>query len=316
MTHGPDALDTSTLRESSDTGIRLIALSLLAKAEEAADAFHGTADSFQEGAAAGDDALHDFRVALRRLRSWLRAFAPTLRPSVRRKHQRRLRSIVRSTNAARDAAVQSTWLSTHDSETEASRRAGYEVMKARLGKQRGKALRRVLDAVGDFERLAPKLKHRLDGHAEFFGTIVSEAILDAADALEKSLSRIRGWDDARREHRARIAAKRLRYLIEPVAKLAQGGDAIIESLKTLQDLLGDLHDVQVFSSELARASRKSTEETQPGLADLSDRTEARGKALYQDIERDWLNGASAPFFERVRMFANELSSLAQRKRKP
>ena len=312
MTQGTDALDTSTLRESSDSGIRIVALSLLSKAEEAAEAFHASADSFHEGSAAGDDALHDFRVALRRLRSWLRAFAPSLRRSLRRKHQRRLRSIVRSTNAARDAAVQSTWLSTHDSEAETSKLAGYEVMKARLGRQRGKSLRRVVDAVDEFERLAPTLKRRLDGDDELFGAIVAEAILDAADALERSLSRIRSWDDVLREHSARIAAKRLRYLIEPVAKLVEGGDAIVESLKTLQDLFGDLHDVQVFSSELARASRKSTEETKPGLTDLSERTEARGKALYEDIERHWLNGASAPFFERVREFAKELANAASR----
>jgi len=312
VTHGSNDVDTSTLSESSDSGIRDIALSLLARAEDAAKALHESADSLSDDSATGDDALHDFRVALRRLRSWLRAFKPSLRPGLRRKHERRLRSIVRSTNAARDAAVQSTWLSTNDSDDEASRRAGYDVMRSRLGKQREKGVRRVLDAVDDFDRLAPKLERKLGGNGEMFGTILAEAILEAADQLEKSLSKIRGWDDVRREHRARIVAKRLRYLIEPVSKLAAGGDAIVESLKSLQDLFGDLHDVQVFSSGLERASRKSTDETEPGLTNLSERAQTRGKSLYEEIERNWLNGSADPFFQRVREFADQLSAAAKR----
>lgn len=305
---GSEALNTTILRESSDSGFRFVALSLLSNAEDAAKAFHESEDSFRDGSAAADDALHDFRVGLRRLRSWLRAFDPSVRPAVRRKHQRRLRSIVRSTNAARDAAVQSTWLSTHDLDAEPSRRAGYEVMKWRLGRQREKALRRVVDAVDDFDRLAPKLKRRLGGNDEGFGSVLREAILNAATSLENSLDRIRGWDDVRREHRARIAAKRLRYLIEPVSKFAEGGDAIVDSLKSLQDLFGDLHDIQVFSSELERASRKSTPETEPGLNHLSERAHTRGETLYEEIERGWLNGSADEFFKRVQAFADELSN--------
>jgi CHAD domain-containing protein len=310
VTHLRHVLDKANLGESADPGIRLVALSLFATAEDAATAFHASADSFREGSAAGDDSLHDLRVALRRLRSWLRAFEPSLASTVPRKDQRRLRAIVRATNAGRDAAVQSTWLGVHEQEIETSRRAGYEVMRTRLGRQREKALNRVLGAVEQFDRLAPKIGRQLDGNAEAFGTLLALAIINAADALEMSLSRIRGFDDVRREHRARISAKRLRYLIEPVAKLASGGHAIVESLKSLQDLLGDLHDAQVFSSELARASRKSTHETEPGLADLSEKAQAKGKNLYAEIAHDWLDGAAAPFLERVRAFANELSTAA------
>lgn len=311
MAHSPDVLDRNTLGESADRGIRLVELMLLAAAEDSSKAFHASADSFREGSASADDSLHDFRVALRRLRSWLRAFEPSFRGTVRRRHQRRLRSIVRSTNASRDAAVQAKWLGTGDEEFETSRRAGYALMRTRLGKQRAKGVKRALRAVERFDRLAPRLRVRIEKSAEMFGTLLDDAITDTARALEKSLLRIRDWDDVKREHRARIVAKRLRYLIEPVAKLAVGGDAIVESLKSLQDMLGDLHDVQVFSSEVVQAFRKSTDETKPGLTNLSERGQARGKALYEQIERDWLNGAAEPFLERVRAFAGELSAVAK-----
>ena len=59
------------------------------------------------------------------------------------------------------------------------------------------------------------------------------------------------------------------------------------------------------------ASRKSTPDTEPGLTDLSERTQARGESLYAEIARDWLDGAAAPFFERVRAFADKLSTAAK-----
>ncbi|HEY2025526.1 MAG TPA: CHAD domain-containing protein, partial [Gemmatimonadaceae bacterium] len=56
------------------------------------------------------DALHDFRVALRRLRSWLRAFRPYLDDRVRRPTRRRLGRIADASNAGRDIEVQIAWL--------------------------------------------------------------------------------------------------------------------------------------------------------------------------------------------------------------
>jgi CYTH domain-containing protein len=57
--------------------------------------------------------------------------------------------------------------------------------------------------------------------------------------------------DEHEGHEARIAAKRTRYLLEPVAKIVPGAAGIVERLKALQDVLGDLHDAQVFGAEIA-----------------------------------------------------------------
>jgi CHAD domain-containing protein len=303
-----NVLDRSSLGDSADGCVRRVALSLLGKAQNAAKSVRVSAESGEDDSAADDDSLHDFRVGLRRLRSWLRAFEPSLRRSVKPRHKRRLRSIIRATNSARDASVQVTWMDSHGDDVAETSRAGYDVMRTRLGKQRAEGLERISDALDRFDRLAPKLKRRLEDHTDSFGVVVSEAIVEAADKLDNALSRISHWDDITREHRARIAAKRLRYLIEPVAHLADGGDAIVDSLKSLQDLLGDLHDVQVFSSEIGRAAKKGSDDTKPGLDDLAKRSEDRGRAIYAEIDRDWLNGAADAFFERVRSFARDLSA--------
>src|SRR6266702_3511109 len=87
---------------SAEEGARVVALGLLSDADQAARALELQDD---------DEALHDFRVALRRLRSVLRAFRPWLAGTVRRKHEKRLKRLGRGTNAARDAEVQLAWLS-------------------------------------------------------------------------------------------------------------------------------------------------------------------------------------------------------------
>jgi CHAD domain-containing protein len=63
--------------------------------------------------ATDEDALHDFRVALRRLRSTLRAYRPWINARVvPRKLRKRLRRLARTTNAARDAEVALAWVRT------------------------------------------------------------------------------------------------------------------------------------------------------------------------------------------------------------
>ena len=52
------------------------------------------------------EALHDFRVAMRRLRSTLRAYQPQLDAVVPSKLRRRLRDLARATGEARDVEVQ------------------------------------------------------------------------------------------------------------------------------------------------------------------------------------------------------------------
>src|SRR5436190_487112 len=55
-------------------------------------------------------ALHDYRVALRRLRSCLRAYRQPLRSSVTSKTLRRLRRLTHGTNRSRDLDVHLAWL--------------------------------------------------------------------------------------------------------------------------------------------------------------------------------------------------------------
>src|SRR3954466_166851 len=92
-------LTTELLSMPAPHAVRAVAL---ARLDEVRSAY----DRFIEG---DEDGLHDLRVALRRLRSWLRAFRPEVSDTLRPKTRRRLASLAAATNGARDAEVGLAW---------------------------------------------------------------------------------------------------------------------------------------------------------------------------------------------------------------
>ncbi len=131
-----------------------------------------------------------------------------------------------------------------------------------------------------------------------FGSIVAAQLQTESERLRQGMTAIHQFTDVDASHRARISAKRLRYVVEPLSELADHGATIIGTLKSLQDAMGDLHDVHVFLPEVGAAEVK--EAARPGLLRLARRLQDRGSRAYADLERHWLNDAGASFFERVR----------------
>lgn len=95
------ALRPAILDRPPAEGARTVALALLAGAREQAGRI---------GIQGDPEALHDFRVAVRRLRLTLRAWREVLGPAVRDKDLRRLRRVARATGEARDAEVLVDWI--------------------------------------------------------------------------------------------------------------------------------------------------------------------------------------------------------------
>jgi CYTH domain-containing protein len=63
--------------------------------------------------------------------------------------------------------------------------------------------------------------------------------------LERRLSAVHGRPDAAVAHAARIAGKRLRYLLEPLIPSLEGARSLVRRLTKMQDVLGDLRDAQL-----------------------------------------------------------------------
>jgi CHAD domain-containing protein len=325
------------LARPPEEGARLIALSYLDQAAAARARLKDETDK---------EALHDFRVALRRLRSCLRAYRDVLKDSVPKKLAKRLKRLAGATGPGRDAEVQLEWLRGRGSKLGSQQRQGLAWMLARLNG-------RMRDAYGDLqaeiERDFPDVDGDLRRHLSVYkttvfldpeapsptlGAVTAEILRDQVAELEANLAKVRHADDVDEAHRSRISAKRIRYLLEPFAEeLPENGAAVVKRFKALQDLLGDLHDAHVLEKELSDAVEEAAAERarrllelsltespdsarlrterrrsrETGLIALARQNRDRRDHLFATLEAEWLNGAAAGFLKDVAALEKELA---------
>jgi CHAD domain-containing protein/CYTH domain-containing protein len=300
-------------------GARRLALTHLEAARVARTRVETSADS---------EALHDYRVALRRLRSCLRSYGPELRSTVNRKSRRRLDRIARATNQSRDLEVHLAWLAAEAAAAGEAERPGIEWLTERLEEAQRREREGML-ALDErqfpslYERLSRQLQHyrltvRLDQPVEppTTATVAAQHLERAAERLERRLGRIQSETGETEIHRARIAAKHLRYLLEPFAAGLPGGDTLIERLKGLQDTFGDVHDAHVFLPTLRDAQAETERDLRadlgPGLRSLARSLRGRALEAFGGASREWLDPAwRASFFEEVRVAAQALARQAR-----
>jgi hypothetical protein len=126
------------------------------------------------------------------------------------------------------------------------------------------------------------------------------------DKLARALKRVRSSRDVGEVHRARIAAKRVRYLIESLERTDATTD-VIARLTAIQDSLGAFHDANVVVAHLVdksvemaakaerrraraalgrerKAPRKRGTPRPPELMDLATRIEAHGAEVFARFE--------------------------------
>ena len=88
-----------------------------------------------------------------------------------------------------------------------------------------------------------------------FASVLAEKLRGQSARLRDRLAAIASASDNQRLSPARIEAKRLRYLLEPVARYVPEGKRAVRSLKGLQDVLGEMHDLEVLMQTLETGSR-------------------------------------------------------------
>jgi CHAD domain-containing protein/CYTH domain-containing protein len=326
-------LEAQELTRPPEEGARLVALRFL---EEAAGALGRVA------AGEGSDALHEFRVSLRRLRSTLQAFEAHLESRPTEEAQERLRELGRRSNAARDAEVQIAWLEARVGELSQNHRPALRWLAQQLAARRDQAQARLLENLPErFAHLRTDLAKSLAGYRTWvhldspdpsptFAAVVGEKLRGQAARLRESLDAIDSASDSAECHEARIQAKRLRYLLEPVARYAPEGKRAVRSLKGLQDVLGEMHDLQILMETLeadaermalarmhalldavrsgdgaavAAARRRNLE---AGLLAIATLVRDRNRKLFGELESAWLEQRSAKFFETLETAARAL----------
>jgi CHAD domain-containing protein len=313
------ALDPELLDRPPSEGARTVVLAFLAEARERAGRMGDPGDG---------EALHDFRVSVRRLRSALRAWRDVLGGAVRDKDLRRLRRVARATGEARDAEVLLAWVGQATEELPPTHRAAAEWLSGRLAPRAGRS--DLSATVERFVETADSLSRRLKRERpapcrETFGEAVSARIREQVAAVGSWLSRVETPADAPLAHRARIEGKRLRYLLEPLSDTPGAESAgAVKALKWFQDLLGDLNDSRV-ASDVLRAARHEAERMHsekpdedpgpdliPGLLALELQAERRGATAYEQLRREVLSRQGGPPLEPALAVAAALDARAAR----
>jgi CHAD domain-containing protein len=304
-----------------DQGCRRVALALLASTVAARVRLDDPDDR---------TALHDFRVALRRFRTWLRAYKPHLDGSIRKKHWRRLSDISRMAGVCRDNEVHVAWIRDVEESLKTRERPGGEWFLHQIAERQRDAeadFRSMLDdrfgrtteSIGeDLAVYDQRIDLRDPVPSRKFAAAAAPLILSQAVALGERLASIETIQDQAVAHSARLAAKRLRYLLEPVAAAVEGAPALVKRLRHLQDTIGEMHDVHVMAEEVIEAAeRAGAEQTRrvatallegeadadahhehardprPGLLAIATQLRRRGEAAFSELQTRWL-GEHAP----------------------
>ncbi|HYD51081.1 MAG TPA: CHAD domain-containing protein [Gemmatimonadaceae bacterium] len=298
----PEALDLPTPR-----AVRLVARWLADEVEAARERLRASDD---------EHAVHDVRVALRRLRSWVRAWRRVLRGAKPRWSRRVLGELAALAAPLRDREVQRALLESLGPELAPRERPGMRLLATRLADE-PEARARLADAMDErWATVRPRLldlwsvfdaRVRLDGHSADprLSESIAEAVHRHASELEAALLEIEQGPES--AHAARIAGKRLRYLLEPIGGQEPAVAPILKRLRGLQDELGSINDLAVLAdsaedalddaaeapvgdgdvvpSTAARASRPR--DPRPGLEAIATLARQRAREHTERLARDW-----------------------------
>jgi CHAD domain-containing protein len=237
--------------------------------------------SHEAGVREGSDpeAVHDIRVALRRLQAALRMFQACYPPRKLRRYRLRLRKLLRALGAVRDEDILIDALSNHGK----AAAEGVKQALARLVAQRRtvqqQARVKSLLLLDKLQRanFAENLLAFVKGARGFKrvgqqGPFEAEAAAIAQRALaawDERRRQVQGRDDLETLHSMRIAVKRLRYTLE-LSRLANGDhyQGCLDRLTEMQEVLGDLHDADGLLESLAHSLPNAPVEAIGGLADI------------------------------------------------
>ena len=226
--------------------------------------------SHEPGTRIGEDpeALHDMRVATRRMRAAMKVFEGAL-PERAKWFREELRWVAGVLGEVRDLDVQigrlETWRDEADEESSEFLGKILDVIRKRRTEARGRMLEaldsaryeRLETSFGEMLRRGPGVERELaqgNGHSP-----EGEPVTSAAPALLST--RYRKWSRAAKSldessppesfHDLRKKGKRLRYALEFVSEVyGKPAEKVVKPLKTLQDDLGRHQDAVVASGTL------------------------------------------------------------------
>lgn len=225
-----------------------------------------------------EEAVHDLRVALRRCRSMAEALDEVNPTPGWRKLKKFSRPLFHALGELRDVQVERSWTKKLAPSGDPVRRRLLTLLAGQEKSARSKA-ERALDA---FDRKAwKKLARKLAPEARFFpleSVVFQRLALARLNTAADLFQRARKSRSTVAWHRLRIAVKNFRYLVENF--LPQRCDAWCDDLRRMQDLLGEVHDMDVLRARVRRLSVKSGPAV---VAQWNERIDAKRKSCLEEF---------------------------------
>jgi CHAD domain-containing protein len=206
-----------------------------------------------------DETVHDLRVVIRRCRS-LAAVMEEVDPDPSWPKMRKVaRKLFRGLGAVRDAQVMEEWIKKLAPEGDPLRAQLLTSLETEEKQRSDDALR--VAAKFD-EKEWTGLEQRLRKRTRFVpvGGLAAECLaLERLEEARELHTRALRTEKPKPWHALRIGIKRFRYTLEGL--LPEYSAAWSENLKRLQDLLGDVHDLDVLSEMLEENEAPETSES-------------------------------------------------------
>jgi len=254
----------------------------------------------EPGARLGDDpeALHDLRVAARRMDVVLTMFQSYL-PAALTRARPRLKKLLALFGTVRDLDVALADLREFAKELPVEERAAVEPLERRLHTERERARAQMLaelDAASTqrwMDRLLRDLAHppisrKPDSEAAAIA-VAPDLIRDRYRKVRKAAKRLTDQASVDQFHRVRGRGKKLRYAIESVAALyGRPAEELLRALRRFQDKLGAQQDGHVAQSRLLALAKEPPEGFSPQTVFVMGRlAERHGAAALQARARVW-----------------------------
>jgi CHAD domain-containing protein len=194
------------------------------------------------------DTVHDLRVAIRRCRS-VAAVMEEVDPNPAWPEMRKVaRKLFRGLGALRDVQVMEEWIKKIGPENDPLRVQLLASLEADEKENAASALR-VAAKFDEKEWITLERRLRQRARIVPVGGLAAECLaLERFEEAKELHNRALRTEKAKPWHALRIGIKRFRYTLEGL--LPEHYAAWSENLKRLQDLLGDVHDLDVFSEQL------------------------------------------------------------------
>jgi CHAD domain-containing protein len=267
-----------------------------------------------QAGAESTDPVHNARVASRRLRATFPLFEDCLPAKKAKIWLKRIRKVTRALGEARDTDVQLEWLEkVYQELPEARFQPGVSRLMLRLRQKRenlqaplNRSMEKLVESAileAMCEKLEPIAAHTED---TYMYTLV--LYQRSFKAIHKRLADFLSFeefvyqpDKVTELHQMRIAAKWLRYTMEAFAPLYSDQlKPYLQAVRTAQELLGEIHDCDVWQSFLPQfleEERQRTldyfgeeapfEEFIPGIQYLQDTRQQERGEFYEKFVSEW-----------------------------